>query len=112
GVAATSGLQKVVVPFFDQGAPIEYELVRSIATVAQDKRKRLGVVQTDAQLFGGFEMEMGMPQQRPRQAIIDELEKQYEVIQVDPSKPIEKFDVLLAVQPSSLGPPQMDNLIA
>jgi ABC-2 type transport system permease protein len=112
GVAATSGLQKVVVPFFDQGTPIEYELVRSIATVAQDKRKRLGVVQTDAQLFGGFEMDMGMPSQRPRQMIIDELEKQYEVIQVDPSKPIEKFDVLLAVQPSSLGPPQMDNLVA
>ena len=112
GVAATSGLQKVVVPFFDQGTPIEYELVRSIATVAQDKRKRLGVVQTDAQLFGGFEMDMGMPNQRPRQMIIDELEKQYEVIQVDPSKPIEKFDVLLAVQPSSLGPPQLDNLVA
>jgi ABC-type uncharacterized transport system involved in gliding motility auxiliary subunit len=111
GVAATSGLQKVVVPFFDQGTPIEYELVRSIATVAQDKRKRLGVVQTDAQLFGGFDFDSGMPQQRPRQAIIDELEKQYEVIQVDASKPIEKFDVLLAVQPSSLAPPQMDNLI-
>ena len=111
GVAATSGLQKVVVPFFDQGTPIEYELLRSIATVAQDKRKRLGVVQTDAQLFGGFDFDSGMPQQRPRQAIIDELEKQYEVVQVDASKPIEKFDVLLAVQPSSLAPPQMDNLI-
>src|SRR5439155_511328 len=53
-----------------------------------------------------------MPRTRPKQPIIDELEKQYEVVQVDPSKPIEKFDVLLAVQPSSLGQPQMDNFIA
>ncbi len=43
--------------------------------------------------------------------MIDELEKQYEVVQVDPSKPIEKFDVLLAVQPSSLAQPQLVNVI-
>ncbi len=116
GCAITCGLEKVVVPFFDRGTPIEYELIRSIATVAQEKRKRLGVVQTDAQLFGGFDMASmqmgGMPQSREKQPIIDELEKQYEVVQVDASKPIEKFDALLAVQPSSLSPPQMDNLIA
>ena len=40
GVAFTSGLDKVVVPFFDKGLPAEYELVRSIATVSQQKRKR------------------------------------------------------------------------
>ncbi|HEV2970841.1 MAG TPA: Gldg family protein, partial [Pirellulales bacterium] len=109
GVAVTCGLEKVVMPFFDRGMPIEYELIRSIATVAQEKRKRLGVVQTDAQLFGGFDMAtMGA---RAREPIIDELEKQYEVVQVDPSKPIEKFDVLLAVQPSSLDQPKLDNLI-
>lgn len=116
GVAVTCGLEKVVIPFFDLGTPIEYELTRAIVTVSQEKRKRLGVVQTDAQLFGGFdfsEMQMGgMPPQRPKQPIIDELEKQYEVVQVDASKPIEKFDALLVVQPSSLGPPQMDNLLA
>ena len=45
--------------------------------------------------------------------IVDELEKQYDVVQVDPTKPItEKYDVLLAVQPSSLGPEEMDNFIA
>ena len=45
--------------------------------------------------------------------IIDELEKQYDVVQVDPANPItEKYDVLLAVQPSSLGPEEMDNFIA
>ena len=111
GCAITSGLEKVVVPFFDKGTPVEYELVRSICTAAQQKRKRLGLVTTDAELFGGFDMMSG--QGRPRQPLVDELEKQYDVVQVDASAPItERFDVLLAVQPSSLGPEQMVNFVA
>jgi ABC-2 type transport system permease protein len=111
GCAFTSGLEKVVVPFFDRGTPVEYELVRSICTAAQQKRRRLGVLATDADLYGGFDMASG--QQRPRQAIVDELEKQYDVVQVDAAAPItEVFDVLLAVQPSSLGPEQMANFVA
>jgi ABC-2 type transport system permease protein len=111
GCAVTSGLEKVVVPFFDKGTPVEYELVRSISTAAQQQRKRLGLLTTDAELFGGFDMASG--QARPRQPLVDELEKQYDVIQVDASAPItETFDVLLAVQPSSLGPEQMTNFVA
>jgi ABC-2 type transport system permease protein len=111
GCAFTSGLEKVVVPFFDRGTPVEYELIRSICTVAEQKRKRLGVVSTDANLFGGFDMATG--QQQPRQPVLVELEKQYDVVQVDPSAPItEAYDVLLAVQPSSLGPEQMSNFVA
>jgi ABC-2 type transport system permease protein len=111
GCAVTSGLEKVVVPFFDKGTPVEYELVRSISTAAQQQRKRLGLLTTDAELFGGLDMMSG--QARPRQPLVDELEKQYDVIQVDASAPItESFDVLLAVQPSSLGPEQMTNFVA
>ena len=111
GCAITSGLEKVVVPFFDKGTPVEYELIRSICTAAQQKRKRLGLVTTDAELFGGFDMMSG--QGRQRQPLVDELEKQYDVVQVDASAPItERFDVLLAVQPSSLGPEQMVNFVA
>ena len=111
GCAFTCGLEKVVVPFFDRGTPVEYELIRSICTVAEQKRKRLGVVTTDADLFGGFDMASG--QQRPRQPVLEELEKQYEVVQVDPAAPItEKYDVLMVVQPSSLGPEQMNNFVA
>ena len=111
GCAFTSGLEKVVVPFFDRGTPVEYELVRSICTAAQQKRKRLGVLTTDADLYGGFDMMGG--QQRPRQPLVEELEKQYDVVQVDATAPItETFDVLLAVQPSSLGPEQMANFVA
>jgi ABC-2 type transport system permease protein len=111
GCAFTSGLEKVVVPFFDKGTPVEYELIRSICTVAQQKRRRLGLLTTDAELSGGFDMMSG--QSRPRQPLVDELEKQYDVVQVDASAPItETFDVLLAVQPSSLGPEQMVNFVA
>jgi ABC-2 type transport system permease protein len=111
GVAFTCGLQKVILPFIDRGIPVEYELVRSLATVTQQNRKKVGVLQTDAKLYGGFNMQsMSSANNWP---IIDELEKQYDVEQVDPANPITKhYDVLLAVQPSSLAPEQLDNFIA
>ena len=109
GAAFTSGLEKVVVPFFDFGIPVEYEIVRSITTVAQAKRNRIGVLKTDAELFGGIDFQTFS--QRPKQLIVQELEKQYEVVEVDPNNPIEQYDVLMAVQPSSLTPPQLENLI-
>lgn len=111
GVALTCGLNKVVIPFFDYGTPVEYELVRSIATVAEQTRKKVGVLVTDAKLFGGFDQASMSPTQN--QPIIDELEKQYDVKQVSADQPItEKYDVLLAVQPSSLAPEQMNNFVA
>lgn len=111
GAAVMCGLDKVVIPFFDVGTPVEYELLRSIATVSQQKRKTLGVVETDAQLLGGFDMNtMSTRQDEP---IIAELKQQYEVTRVNPETPIEqKFDVLMAVQPSSLPQKQQSNLIA
>ena len=112
GFVVRAGLDKVVVPFLDRGIPVEYELVRSIKTVSQPKRQRIGIVKTDANMFGGMQM-MGMaPQMMPKEAIVEELEKQYEVVEVDPNNPItDRFDALLAVQPSSLTQPQLDNLI-
>ena len=111
GCAFTSGLEKVVVPFFDRGTPVEYELIRSICTANEQTRKRLGVLTTDAEIFGGFDMMSGA--QTPRQPLVDELEKQYEVVQVDPTSPIvEQYDVMLALQPSSLGPAEMENFVA
>lgn len=113
GAAFVSGVEKVVVPFFDKGLPPEYEIVRSIATVSQEKRKRLGVVTTDVNLFGGFSMAGGGMTQSNEEQVITELKKQYEVLQVDPTDPIEgEYDALLAVQPSSLSPPQLDNFLA
>jgi ABC-2 type transport system permease protein len=109
GAAFTSGLDRVVIPFIDRGIPVEYELVRSIWTVAQPKRKKLGVVKTDVALFGGFSMQG----QTEESKLVSELKKQYDVVEVDASKPItEKYDVMLAVQPSGLSPEAMTNFVA
>jgi ABC-2 type transport system permease protein len=109
GAAFTAGLDRVVIPFIDKGIPIEYELVRSIGTVSQQQRKKLGVLKTDAQLLGGFN-----PMQGPGEEsqLVVELKKQYDVVEVDPAAPItEKYDVLLAVQPSSLNPDALTNFV-
>src|SRR3954468_10316982 len=109
GAAFTSGLDRVVIPFIDRGIPVEYELVRSIWTVAQPKRKKLGVVKTDVPLFGGFSMQG----QTEESKLVSELKKQYDVVEVDASKPItEKYDVMLAGQPSGLSPEAMTNFVA
>jgi ABC-2 type transport system permease protein len=112
GAAFRSGLQKVVIPFFEPGVPVEYELARSLTTVAKPARKKLGVLKTDAKMMGGFDPRTFQPYQS--QPIIDELSKQYEVSEVNAASPIdiEKYDVMLAVQPSSLGPEEMTNFIA
>jgi ABC-2 type transport system permease protein len=108
GAAITAGLDRVVIPFIDKGIPIEYELVRSICTVADQERKKLGVLKTDVQLFGGFSMQGPTDESQ----LVAELRKQYDVVEVDPSKPItDRYDVLLAVQPSSLTPDEMENFV-
>jgi ABC-2 type transport system permease protein len=113
GVAFSCGLDKVVIPFVDRGIPIEYELVRSISTVARkegEPRKKLGVLRTDAELHGRFNFQMGTS--TPKQPVLDELEKQYEVVEIDPTTAIsDDLDVLVAVQPSSLTEEQMKNFI-
>lgn len=103
GAVFTTSYDEVIVPFFGAGTPIEYELTRSIRTVSNEKRKTLGILRTDAEVIGG---------QRDWQ-IVTELKQQYNVEEVSPDSPIDskKFDVLLAVAPSSLTEPQMKNLV-
>lgn len=107
--AITSGLGKVVIPFLDKGIPVEYELVRSIATVRQDKNLRLGILDTGIR---GLTPSSDRDSEWP---LIAELRKQYDIEDrpVDPTQPInvEKYDVLLAVQPSMLGPQEMDHFV-
>ncbi len=111
GAAFMCGLEKVVVPFFDRGIPVEYEVVRSIATVSQQKRRRIGVVSTDAQLYGGFDM--ATMSSRPAEPIIAELNKQYDTEEVNAGSPVgDGYDAILVVQPSTLPQEQLDNLVA
>ncbi|TWU40304.1 ABC-type uncharacterized transport system [Novipirellula aureliae] len=113
GAAFRSGLEKVTVPIFEYGIPVEYELVRSINTVAEGSRKRVGIVATDARLMGGTVMQMMSMQQVEKHPLIDELAKQYDVEEVDLSGPVAPgmYDALLAVQPSSLAPDQFGRLV-
>ncbi|BBO35550.1 Gldg family protein [Lacipirellula parvula] len=106
GIAVTSGLDKVVTPFVNKGIPIEYELIRSIMTVSEKQRPKLGVINT------------GVPIMNPDGSLrgdwplITELRKQYEVVSVDAAQPIRgTYDVLLAVQPSMLSPDAFDHFV-
>ena len=68
GAAFRSGLQKVVIPFFEPGIPVEYELARSLTTVAKPARKKLGILKTEAKMMGGVDMRsfQQMPQYSSR----------------------------------------------
>jgi ABC-2 type transport system permease protein len=111
GVVINSGASEVVVPFLDVGLPVEYELTRSVGTVANENRKTVGILETDAKLNGGFDM--ASMRSNPEWRIVSELKKQYNVETVSPATPIDerKFDVVLAVLPSSLGPNEMRNFV-
>ena len=114
GAAFKSGLEKVTVPIFEYGIPVEYELVRSINTVAAGKRRRIGIVQTDALMMGGSLLDpSGNRVPIPRHVLVEELARQYEVEPVDLSGPISPnaYDALFVVQPSSLEPEKFDRLV-
>ena len=111
GVVISSANDEVVIPFFEPGLPAEYELTRSIRTVSKQDRMKIGILQTDAQIEGGFDQQRFS--QIPEWQIVRELKKQYEVESVSPDTPIKsgEFKVLIAALPSSLTEPQLKNLV-
>ena len=101
GVAFTCGAEEQVVGFFDIGLPAEYELMRSIRVVARSDRKRVGVVATMANLFGGTNFQQN--QFAPHWSVVSELRKQYDVVEISPEMAISQdVDALLVPLPSSL----------
>jgi len=111
GVAFTSGAEEQVIPFFDRGLPAEYEITRSIRVVARADRRRIGVVNTEVKMFGGMDFETSRTQQS--WPVVEELKKQYEVVQISAETPItEQVDALLVALPSAMPQEAMDNVRA
>lgn len=111
GLAFTCGAEERVTPFFDRGIPAEYELMRSIRVVSGATRKKIGVINTEAKMFGGFDFQT--MNSSPEWQVVQELKKQYDVVQISAAAPItEEVDGLLVPLPSSMPQEEMDNLQA
>ncbi|MEI8020176.1 MAG: Gldg family protein [Schlesneria sp.] len=112
GAVINSGSNEIVIPHFGKGTPIEYELTRSIQVAANEKRKTVGILESDAKLTGGFDMSSF--RQSPEWRFVSELKKSYNVETVSGASPIDesKYDVLISVLPSSLGMNELNNLVA
>ena len=109
GVAFTSGAEQQVIPFFDRGLSTEYEIVRTIRVVAGSQRKRVGVVDTMVKIFGG--QNLTSQQQLPQWSVVNELRKQYEVVEVNAEFPIPPdIDAILVALPSSMQTDQLTNV--
>ena len=111
GAVVRSPFDEVIIPFFDLATPIEYELTRSIHTTSKEERLTVGILDTQVQVTGGFDMQTF--RSTPEWRIVNELKKQYQIETVSPKTPIdpEKYDVLLAVMPSSLTQPEMTHFV-
>lgn len=111
GLVFTCGTEEFVIPQFDRGLPVEYELMRSIRVVARAARRKIGVLDTGARPFGGFDFQA--KRQTNEWPVVAELRKQYEVVQVgaDGDYP-DDLQGLVVIQPSSLTTPQIARLAA
>ena len=109
-VSGPGGNEPSVVEFLSRGLSAEYELTRAIAAVSAQGRKRVGILETAANLFGQFNFQtMQMGRDWP---IVSELRKQFTVVKVSPAAPIPAdIDVLLVAQPSSLRTEELVNLV-
>ncbi|MCA9720483.1 MAG: GldG family protein, partial [Myxococcales bacterium] len=111
GLAMVSGPHEDVIPFFDRGLSVEYELVRALRTVTQEKKKVVGVLRTDATIMGNFDLQAR--RQDPAWRVIGELKKQYEVRSLNPKAAVpEDVDVLLVPQLSSCAQDELDHVKA
>ena len=109
GVAFTCAAEEQVIPFFDRGLPVEYELARSVRVVANTAKRRIGVISKELRIFGGLDFQT--MRSTPEWSVVDELRKQYEVVQIQPNSMItEEVDGLLVVLPSTLADDEMANV--
>ncbi|MGM0444503.1 MAG: Gldg family protein [Fibrobacterota bacterium] len=109
GVVISSGTQEQVIPFFEKGLPVEYELIRSISVVTGRQRPAIGIVKNDLKIKGDFDYRSG--QRSEAWEVVDELKKQYEIKDVSAEDSItQAVDALLVPLPSLLTQKELDNL--
>jgi len=107
GLVGVSGARDGAIPFLSPEAEpqLEYLVTRLIAAVTRTDTPRLGVLSA-LPIMGSPRNPYGMPvgDESPPWAIVDELEKQYELVRVDPgadSLP-GRLDALLIVHPRDI----------
>lgn len=107
GAAVTSGADEQVIPFFDRALAPEYELARAIRVVSRAGRKRIGILDTDVKMLGGIDFRSNQP--RPEWAAVQELRKQYDIVEVTPAGAADvRVDALVVVLPSRMTQTDMD----
>jgi ABC-2 type transport system permease protein len=106
-VAVISGGDEQVIPFFDRGLSAEYELARAIRVVSGARRKRVGIIDTDVRILGGVDYRQNRA--RPGWSVVQELTKQYDVVEVAPADaPTTQVDALVVVLPSRMTQTDLD----
>ncbi len=111
GLVFSCAGEEFVIPAFDRGLPVEYEMMRSMRVVSRAQRKKIGILQTAAGLFGGFDFQRRA--QSNEWSVVAELKKQYEVSQISPDADYpDDLNILAAVIPHTLTPPQLERLTA
>ena len=138
GAFLQSPNDELVIPFFGKGLPIEYELTRSLRTVSQKQRLTVGVLLTDARAIadgGGPGGKWEIVRELEKQYKVIAVNPSQRILETDATEPDEKpagdeaaakepadaeaktdaagqkFDVLIAIMPSSLTEPQMENFL-
>lgn len=122
GAIVSSPSDQVVIPFLGKGLPVEYELTRAIGTVSQQERLKVGILMTDAEIVQDDAANRDREWQLTRA-----LRMNYDVVPVKipaqtdaeyadyhinkDEEGNERFDVLLAVMPSSLVEHEMTKLV-
>ncbi|MCB9848936.1 MAG: Gldg family protein [Phycisphaeraceae bacterium] len=110
GVAVERGAERRVIPLLTPGLPVEYELARAIRGVSSSARQRVGILDTEANIFGAFDYSTLQPGRD--WPLVDELRKQHEVERISPDQPIpESLGCLIVAQPSTLTDAQLAHLI-
>ena len=125
GAAFTSGLDRLVIPFFETGMGVEYELIRAVKSLRKSDRKTIGLVLSDAYPAGLARRIQNQIFRLPKLRIIGELEKQYDVEIINPNEPISlwleddngekterRYAALIAIQPSKMSATSLENLLA